>query len=151
MRAVRATFLVILPRILMGAIYNIVLFFFMFSFFAFGTVGIGAFVGLFILGMWYVGKKVFYWRRNAFIITTQRIVDVEQKGWLNKQISEISHYKIDNISHRIRGIFHALFRCGDIFVHSRGGTTNLIMKDVYQPAKVQSFLQKILEEAEEKW
>jgi hypothetical protein len=114
-------------------------------------LGIAAFAGLFVLGAWFVGKKVFRWYRNAFIITTHRIIDVEQKSWLCRNISEISHHKIDNVSHRIRGIFHTIFRCGDVYVQSRGGTTNLMMKNVSRPSKIQSFLHQILEEVEERW
>lgn len=151
LHVIRETSLVILPRILLGAVYSIVLFFFMFPLFAFGILGIAAFIGLFLLGAWYVLKKVFRWYRNAFIVTTHRIIDVEQKSWLYRSISEISHHKIDNVSHRIRGVFHTIFHCGDLYIQSRGGTTNLVMKNVSHPSRIQSFLQQILEEVEEKW
>jgi uncharacterized membrane protein YdbT with pleckstrin-like domain len=151
LHVIRESSLVIWPRILLGAIYSIILFFFMFPLFAFGIFGIVAFIGLFLLGIWYVGKKFFRWHRNAFIVTTHRIIDVEQKSWLSRNISEISYHKIDNVSHRIRGIFHTIFRCGDLYIQSRGGTTSLMMKNVSRPARIQSFLQQILEEIEEKW
>lgn len=150
LHVLRETFLMIFPRIVLGVIYNVLLFFFMFSLIAFGVMGIVIFVGLFILGAWYVGKKVLHWYKNAFIITTHRIIDIEQKSWLNKHISEIPYHRIDNVSHRIHGIFHTIFHCGDIFIHSRGGATNLMMKNISRPARVQSFLHQILEEVGEK-
>lgn len=151
LHVVRETSLMILPRILLGVLYNLLLFFFMFPLLAFGGIGIGVFITLFVFGIWFVGKKIFKWHRNAFVITTHRIIDIEQKSWLNKHISEIPHHKIDNVSHRIRGVFHTICHCGDIYVQSRGGVTNLMMKNVSQPSKIQYFLHQILEQVEEKW
>lgn len=143
---VRESALVIMPRIIIAMIYLIVLFFFLFMFISFGTVGVIIFVFLLLFGIAFIMRKIFLWYMNVFIVTNQRIIDLEQKGFLNKHISEIPFQKVDNIHYRIKGIFHNVFRCGDLFVQSYKGVTFLVMKNVRKPSQIRTKLLKIVDD-----
>lgn len=145
---IRESIWVIAPRIILVVMFFVILFFFFFTFIAIGPIGIIVFISLFFAGILMILGKFFHWYRNVFIITTERIIDLEQSGFLNKSISEISLHKIENIHYRIRGIFQNIFRCGDIFIQSRGGATILMLRNVKKPAQIQSFLLKILSSLE---
>lgn len=144
---IRETFLVVLPRLILITIYFIVIFFFLTTFISFGTIGVVAFVVLFLVGAVLIVRKIIMWYMNAFIVTTDRIIDLEQKSLLDKHISEIAHYKVDNVHYRVKGVFHNIFRCGDLFIQSHKGVTYLMMKNVRRPSRLQTFLLRLLEES----
>lgn len=147
---IRETGLVILPRIALAIIFFIILFFFLFTFLALGILGVIAFAVLCATGLCFVCGRFLKWYMNAFIVTSERIIDLEQKSWLNKHISEIKLKKIDNVSHHQKGVFQTLFKCGDVYVYSRGGMVGLKMQNVRKPGKIQEFLFKLIEAASEK-
>ena len=147
---IRETFLVVIPRLVLVTIYFVVIFFFLTSLIAFGTIGIVGFGVLFLFGVGLIARKIFLWYMNAFIVTTDRIIDLEQKNFLDKHISEIAHYKVDNIHYSVKGVFHNIFRCGDLFIQSHKGVTYLRMRNVRKPSRLQSHLLNLIDELSDK-
>lgn len=143
---IRQTPLVILPCLFLVGVFYIILFFFLFTLIALGLIGIIIFIFLFFLGFYFIGGKLFKWYMNVFIVTSERIIDLELKNFINKSISVIAIKKVDNIHYRVKGIFQTLFRCGDIFIQSHRGVTYLMMPNVRKPARVQTFLLDLIDE-----
>ncbi|MEA3272557.1 MAG: PH domain-containing protein, partial [Patescibacteria group bacterium] len=86
------------------------------------------------------------WYMNVFIVTDQRIVDLEQKSFLNKHISEIPFKKVDNVHYRMKGVFHTVCRCGDLYIQSYKGVTFLVMKNVRKPSRIRTGLLEIVDD-----
>ena len=83
----------------------------------------------------------FVWFFDVGIMTNQRIIVIEQKALFEKSISEASLDRIQDITTHIAGLSSTLLGYGSIIIQTAGEATNLAIKNVPKPQKIQ---QKIL-------
>lgn len=111
-------------------------FFFMLPLFKAGRWGLAAFCALNAVGL-YVGlRAAWVWHWNAFIITTDRIVDVDQRGLFSRTVSEADYGKVQDVSYAIKGLLGTILRFGTIEIQTAGNTTNLELQDVRDPKEL---------------
>jgi uncharacterized membrane protein YdbT with pleckstrin-like domain len=58
------------------------------------------------------------WYYSVYIITDQRLIDIQQKGFFNRKVSEVGFEKVQSINYHIKGIEGALLKFGDIAVQT---------------------------------
>jgi len=107
--------------------------------------------------MWYlmttafVFEKFLSWYFNVFIITDERIVDVDFISLAYKEITETKIDRIQDITFTMGGAVRSLFNYGDVFVQTAGQIPRVEFEDVAKPDKVAKILnQLILQEEQEK-
>ncbi|MFA5029543.1 MAG: hypothetical protein WC518_02195 [Patescibacteria group bacterium] len=90
-------------------------FFLLYPLFRQGKLGITIFAILIVLAVFLFLR--IYWLHffNAFILTNIRMIDIDQRGLMNRQISPILYDKVENVSCRKKGIKNYLFHQGDIY------------------------------------
>ena len=97
-----------------------------------------------------------YWL-DIWIITTERVIDIEQKGLFRREVSEFKLDKIQDVSFDIRGILPSLFDFGDVQIETAGKERNLTFKTIPHPRRVKNLLLKMHDEyvdqkvIEEEW
>lgn len=84
------------------------------------------------------------WYFNIYILTDQRVVDIDFLHLLYKEFSEARLDKIEDISFKSGGIFAAFFDYGDIYVETAGESPNIEFIAVPKPAKVVEAISKLL-------
>jgi uncharacterized membrane protein YdbT with pleckstrin-like domain len=57
---------------------------------------------------------------DMWIITNERIVDIEQKGLFNREISEIPLHRVQDVTIHVNGIIETLLRFGTIKIQTAG-------------------------------
>ncbi len=82
------------------------------------------------------------WYYSVYILTTGRLIAIQQKGFFNRLVSELSLNNVQNVNYHINGFNAALFGYGDILVQTLSGSGNLDLKLVHHPAV---FQQQILD------
>ena len=94
------------------------------------------------------GIYLFYewvgWYYSVFIVTDQRLIQINQKGFFNRAVVDIGLDKIQNINFQVSGVQETLLRFGTILVQTFAG--DLIMDHIHHPAKVQEHIVKIIKE-----
>lgn len=91
---------------------------------------------------WYVATFGFalgnflYWFFNIYIVTNQRIVDIDFLYLLYKQFSQAELGRIQDITYTTGGIFAALFDYGNVFIQTAGELPNLEFEKVPHPERV---------------
>ncbi len=111
-------------------------FFFMLPLFSLHTIGIVVFFFSITAGSIY-GLRVFIsWYWNAFIITSQRVIDIDQRGFLSRTVSEATYDKIQDISFSIKGFCGTICNFGIINLQTAGTATNLELLDVHDPKEI---------------
>lgn len=113
-------------------------FFLMFALFSMGEIGVALFCALLITGIFYGGREFYIWYANVCILTNQRLVDIDQRGFFQKTVSDIDLEKILDISYSVKGISQTIFQIGTIKVQASGA--NLILKNIKDPGKVNQLL-----------
>lgn len=72
------------------------------------------------------------------VITTERIVDVDQIGLFEHTTSETSLSEIQDVSHHIRGFWGSVFGYGDLKIQTAGEKGLFEMKNLAKPAEIRS-------------
>jgi len=76
------------------------------------------------------------WYRDRFIITSERIIDIDQRGLFSRKVSEIELTKVQNITHSVSGVWATMLNFGTVTIQS-AGANDLTLDQVADPAGVQ--------------
>lgn len=82
---------------------------------------------------------------DVWIITNERILDIEQKGLFNRVTSEQKLFRVQDVTAETKGFFQTLLNFGDVYVQTAGETQRFIFKQVHRPEFV---AKKIIDLAE---
>ncbi len=102
-------------------------------------------IGGLLLGLVLFSYYFLMWRFTYYMVTTQRIRQVTQKGFFGTDVVELSLAKIQNISYNIPGFFGEVFKFGTIVIQTFVG--DLVINKVEHPAKIYNKLQDAVHNA----
>lgn len=85
------------------------------------------------------------WFFNIYIVTNQRIVDIDFLYLLYKQFSEAELSKIQDISYTTGGIVATIFNYGNVTIETAGEMPNLEFGNVPYPDKVVQTIRSLIE------
>ena len=122
---------------LFSFVFIVVPFFFMFWLFQHGWWGQSLFGLPLVMGILLLVRTIFIWQRNILIITTHRVVDIDQRGFFDKVISNISYDQLEDVMGRIKGFCGTIFRYGNVTIQSGSGKVQVVVDRVKQPVYVQ--------------
>lgn len=103
------------------------------------------FYSLWLLILWVAG--FIFWvdyYLDVWIVTSKKIIDVEQNGFFSREISFIHLDKIQDITYEIKGMIPSMMNYGNVEVQTAGFEHGFIIKGVPNPAQVQSKLNEAL-------
>jgi hypothetical protein len=105
----------------------------------------------FALSFGLVFRSFLIWFFNVYIVTDERIIDVDFASMAYRNISSAKIENIEDITARTSGPFAAIFDYGTIFIQTAGEKTEFEFEHVPQPAKITKLMNElILEEEREK-
>lgn len=91
------------------------------------------------------------WYFNIYIITDERIIDIDFVSMIYKKVSEAKIDKIEDVTSTTAGVLGAVLNFGDITVQTAAEKREFEFSKVPEPTKVTQFLNElILEEEAEK-
>jgi uncharacterized membrane protein YdbT with pleckstrin-like domain len=99
---------------------------------------------------WYVATfgfivaKFFGWFINIYIVTNERVVDIDFYYLLYKHFSEAELNKIQDISYTSQGIFAAVFNYGNVTIETAGEAPNLVFEMVPYPEHVVETIRSLM-------
>lgn len=111
-------------------------------------------VGYVIVGtlFWYLGTfgfilaKFLGWYFNIYIVTDERVVDIDFYYLLYKRFSQAELNKIQDISYASGGIFATFFNYGNVTIETAGEMPNLEFDKVPYPEKVVETVRNLTEQ-----
>lgn len=136
LRVVRNHWIVYLLGWTFGFLLIALAFFLMMPLFTSGIGGVVTFGILNLIGAVIVARTFVVWHWNAFIVTSHRVVDVDQRGFFSRTVSEATYDKVQDVSYAIKGIMGTLLRFGTIELQTAGTTVNLELPNVHDPKEV---------------
>ncbi len=86
------------------------------------------------------------WFFNIYIVTDQRVVDIDFIHLLYKEFSEARIDRIQDIGFHSGGILATFFDFGNVTIETAGEVPNLEFNAVPKPAKVVETISKLIEE-----
>ena len=67
---------------------------------------------------------------DVWIVTNERITNVEQKGLFARTVSETRFFRVQDVTSEVNGILATMFGYGEVFIQTAGTVTRLQMKQV---------------------
>lgn len=111
----------------------------------------------FTIILWYIMFVIFVlenflsWYFNVYIITDERVIDVDFYSLVYKHISETKIDKIEDVTYTQGGFFQSFFNYGRVDIQTAGEVTEFEFEAVPRPCQVAKVLnQLILQEEQEK-
>lgn len=109
--------------------------------------------GFFIVGMlfWYLFTFGFIlmsflrWFFNIYIVTNERVVDIDFIHLLYKEFSEARLEKVQDLSYKSGGLFAAFFNFGDVSIQTAGELPNFEFDAVPRPERVLQTISELVE------
>lgn len=121
-------------------------FFFMFWLFRHGWWGQALFTIPIVIGIIFLIRVIYLWKRNVFLITTHRLIDTEQRGIFDQLVSEVMYDQLEDVNGRVKGICGTIFRYGTISVQTGNGQVRLTVEKIKRPLQLQQDINKLREE-----
>ncbi|MBM3256610.1 MAG: PH domain-containing protein [Candidatus Moranbacteria bacterium] len=104
-------------------------------------------IALFALFLWSFVFIVFIdYYLDIWIVTEQRIVDIQQKGLFRREISELRLEKVQDLTTEITGIIPTFFDYGDLYVQTAGKRERFLFKSIPHPERVRDVILVLSEE-----
>ncbi|MFA6553624.1 MAG: PH domain-containing protein [Patescibacteria group bacterium] len=139
-RIVRKYPLVFCWPIFWSAIFIIAPFFFLVPLWQWGRWGVGLFFISLVFGLLLGVRVAVLYSLNIFVITSERIIDIDQTGFFSRTVSETTYDKIQDVSYSIKGIMQTFLHYGDVIIQTAGQQVNLELNSVKDPEKIQQVI-----------
>ncbi len=109
---------------------------------------IGTFWYLFVFG--FAFYKFIFWYFNVYLLTNERIVDIDFRGLLHKETSYAKLNQIQDVSPKIIGFFGTFFHYGNVFIQTAAERPEFEFHNVEKPDLVaQEILEQVRHEEKE--
>ncbi|MBT3355867.1 PH domain-containing protein [bacterium] len=105
-------------------------------------------MSFFFMGFWlslFVMWIDFYY--DVWIVTDQRIISIEQLGLFRREISELEHGKIQDVTTEIHGIVPTLLKFGQVYIQTAGEKARFTFKQVENPVMIRSVVMALQKNA----
>lgn len=106
---------------------------------------------LFIWNFFFILWLDFY--LDVWIVTDERIINIEQRGFFRRNISELKLTKIQDVTSEIIGVIPSLLDYGNIYVQTAGEVSRFTFFQIPRPNQVKNIIVQLQEKerlAEEK-
>ena len=83
---------------------------------------------------------------DVWIITDRRIINVEQKGLFSREVSELEHVRVQDVTTDVKGFFPTLLNYGDVFIQSAAEKERFQFESVPNPYAIKDLVMKLQKE-----
>lgn len=87
---------------------------------------------------------------DVWIITDERIIDVQQRGFFSRIIAEQRLYRIQDVTSEVHGFFPTVFKYGEVHVQTAGTQQRFLFHQVPGPEEVRNAIIKLAERSKKK-
>ncbi|MFH1078179.1 MAG: PH domain-containing protein [Patescibacteria group bacterium] len=123
-----ALFLIVLP------------FFFLFPLFSWGVPGVVSFAASILVGIVVAVRTIMLWNADVLIVTTLRVVQVDQRGMFSRFVTEVPLESVQDVSWRSQGLVESMTKSGTLSIQSVGTSPNIEAKRIGHPERIHEML-----------
>lgn len=109
-------------------------------------------VGVLLGSAYYLFAYLLFYARfldyylDTWIVTNDRIVDIEQHGLFHRVTTELDLFRIQDVTTNIQGVFGTIFNFGNVQVTTASFNLHIIFKNVANPNEVREKLIHLADE-----
>ena len=83
---------------------------------------------------------------DLWVVTNDRVIDVEQFGLFSRSISELDLFRIQDVTTNVTGVFATLFNYGVVTVKTASDNKSLVFKNIHRPNTIREDLIRLSHE-----
>jgi Bacterial PH domain len=83
---------------------------------------------------------------DVFIVTNDRLVDVEQNGLFARTVAEVDLYQIQDVTSDVKGIIATMFNYGGLVIQTAGALPKFTIHDIKDPHHMREVLLNLAED-----
>ncbi|MDP2692422.1 MAG: PH domain-containing protein [bacterium] len=83
---------------------------------------------------------------DVWIVTNDRVVDIEQFGLFSRTISELDLFRIQDVTTDVHGLFSTIFKYGDVTLKTASTNLSIVFKNVPDPNHIRMQLLELAHE-----
>ncbi|MCG2700843.1 PH domain-containing protein [Candidatus Parcubacteria bacterium] len=87
---------------------------------------------------------------DVWIITDERIIDVQQKGFFSRIIAEQRLYRIQDVTSEVHGFFPTILKYGEVHIQTAGAKQRFLFHEIPHPEDVRNMIIKLAERSKKK-
>ncbi len=84
---------------------------------------------------------------DYFVVTDQRVVDIDQEGLFNRTIAEQPLYRVQDVTTEVRGVWQTMLRFGNVYIQTAAEKQRFIFEQVPRPEEVAKQIITLSEQA----
>lgn len=77
---------------------------------------------------------------DIWIVTSERVINIEQKGLFNRVISELKLSRIQDVTTEVNGIIQTVLNFGDVHIQTAGEESKFFLRHIPDPGGIKSIL-----------
>ncbi len=132
---VRGSLIPLWSKLTLAFVWLVLPFFLLFPLFHMHLIGVVLFFVLLFSGIVYAFRLYVMWQETVFVLTDQRLIDIDRTGLFGREVSEARYAQVRDVSFAIRGVWPTLFRYGTLTLRIIGSPVDLVVYHVRRPQK----------------
>lgn len=80
---------------------------------------------------------------DVWIVTNERIVNIEQKGLFTRRISELRFSRVQDVTSSVEGLIPTMLNFGDVFVQTAAEEERFVFRQVADPFAVKDEIMRL--------
>ena len=82
---------------------------------------------------------------DVWIITSERIIDIQQKGFFSRVIAENKLFRIQDVTSEVQGVMPTILKYGDVFAQTAGTKQRFHFRQIPNPDIVRDTIIKLVQ------
>jgi uncharacterized membrane protein YdbT with pleckstrin-like domain len=87
---------------------------------------------------------------DVWIITSERVINIEQKGLFNRGVSELMYAKIQDVSTEVMGFLPTIINYGDVKIQTASEDKEFLFRTVSDPYRIKDIIMNLQKQHEMK-
>ncbi len=98
-----------------------------------------------IIWLFFITSFVDYYL-DAWVVTSDRIVNVEQRGLFARTISELDLARVQDVTSEVNGVLPSIFNYGNVYVQTAGQVERFDFEQIARPHDIRKHLLELIEQ-----
>lgn len=110
-----------------------------------------AWLGWYLITAGFIVERTLMWLFNSFIITDERMVDIDFTSLIYKKIDYAQLDKIQEVSVQTGGLLNSVVDIGSVFVQTAAEVPEFVFNNIAHPTRVAKLLDELVEEEQQEF
>lgn len=84
---------------------------------------------------------------DVWIITNERVVNIEQRGLFVREISDLNFSRVQDVTTEVKGIIPTILNYGDVYIQTAGETERFVFRQVGDPYHIKDMIIQLSRES----